>query len=306
MPTYPKPAQTLTASVLQTHTLLNSPTYVSRRLRDVAEQRFIGDAILPQRMLVEGGAVVFETGESIYADRNVQAIPPGSEYPLTTTGDAGTSIAQVVKWGEDTVVTDEAIKRLRINAVENAMAKLVNQTVKHVDSIALSAVSSAVTTTRAAAATWALSTAEQIISDVMQSVASVRGLNDGFEPDTVVSDDARWAFAMAKFIAAGLTPRESADTALLTGQYPTILGLRWLATPNLPVAGQALVLDSTQLGGMADEDLGGPGYVGEVRGIEGKAIREDLKDAWLLRARRVTVPVVLNPSAAVKITGVGV
>jgi hypothetical protein len=64
------------------------------------------------------------------------------------------------------------------------------------------------------------------------------------------------------------------------------------------------VLDSGQLGGMADEDLGGPGYAKvNGQGVEVKSIREDDNDQWRVRARRVTVPVVVEPAAARKITG---
>jgi hypothetical protein len=82
-------------------------------------------------------------------------------------------------------------------------------------------------------------------------------------------------------------------------------GMRFLVSPNLPTAGTILVLDSTMLGGMADEDLGGPGYAsaGGV-GVQVKTIRDDAKDGWRLRCRRVTVPIVVEPAAAYKITGV--
>ena len=50
---------------------------------------------------------------------------------------------------------------------------------------------------------------------------------------------------------------------------------------------------------MADEDLGGPGYVkaGGI-GTEVKTIRDDENDQYRVRARRVTVPVVVEPAAA--------
>jgi hypothetical protein len=304
---YPAASPTLAGDVLTINRFLNSPASVARRLRTIAEQRFIADAILTARLPVGGGAIEYETDEGIYADRNVGAIAPGAEYPLTTVGTGTASIASTVKWGEDTLVTDEAIKRQRMSPVERAMVKMVNQLVKHVDGIATSAVATAVSASQAAAAPWATATAEQIITDITTAVANIRSLNMGYEPDTVILDDLRWAYTMSKFIAAGLTPRESASTPLLTGEYPTILGLRYLATPNLPTAGQAIVLDSNNLGGMADEDLESPGYVRgqDGVGVEAKTMREDKNDRWRLRCRRVTVPVVLNPGAARKITGVG-
>jgi hypothetical protein len=147
-------------------------------------------------------------------------------------------------------------------------------------------------------------TAQQWITTVMLAKQNIAALNQGYDPDTVVLEDIPWGYAMAAFIAAGLTPRESADTALLTGEFPTILGMRWLASPNVPTSGTGLVVDSKQLGGMADEDLGGPGYT-KVNGVgvEAKSIRDDDNDQWRLRCRRVTVPVVVEPAAGRKITG---
>ncbi len=306
--TYPPAAPTLTGDVLTINRFLNSPTLVARRLRTLLEQRYIADALLTGRFNVEGGAIQYETGETIFAADNPRAIAPGGEYPLTSAAPGQASLAKTVKWGQDTEVYDEAIKRQKMNPVNRALTKLANQNVKYVDSIALSAIASGVTATQAAAVAWTGATAEQILTDVAIAKANVLSLNQGYDPDTVVVDDLTWARAMAKFIAGGFTPRESADTPLLTGEFPTILGMRWLASPNLPTAGQALVLDSSQLGGMADEDLGGEGYVnaGGV-GVQAKTFRltgSDDRDGWRLRCRRVTVPVVVEPAAARKITGV--
>ena len=69
---------------------------------------------------------------------------------------------------------------------------------KYVDSIALSAISTAVSATAAAAAAWATATAAQILRDVMLAKANIVALNQGFEPDTVVVDDVNWAYALAR------------------------------------------------------------------------------------------------------------
>ena len=83
-----------------------------------------------------------------------------------------------------------------------------------------------------------------------------------------------------------------------------IAGLTFVATPNLPTAGVALIADTAALGGMADENIGGPGYVSAGAFGQVKTIREDKNDKWRIRARRITVPIVLEPKAAWKITGV--
>lgn len=303
---YPPAPPTLSGDVETINRFLSSPTQVNRRLRTLAENRYIADAILTGRFSVEGGAILYETGESIFSDEAPLAVAAGSEYPLVTTGTGTASLASVVKWGQDTLVTDESIRRRQVDPVNRAMVKLVNQNVKTVDSVALAAVASAVTQSTNAAADWSTATGAQILKDVMLAKANISALNQGFGADTVVVDDINWANAMAAFVAGGYFARESdSSNPALTGMFPVIGGMRWLSTPNVPEANKAYVLDSTQLGGMADEQLGGPGYSNQgPPGVEGKSIRDDENDGWRLRVRRVTVPVVLEPGAAWKIAAI--
>lgn len=303
--TYPAPAPTISGdniTVDALHKFLGNPNLVARRLRTIVEQRFIADRLLSGRYSGMGGAVAYETSESMYSGDNPSAVAPGAEYPLTTIGTGATSIAKTVKWGEDALITDEAIARLRRSAVDRGMTKLVNQNVKFVDSVALAAVASAVTATAAAAADWSTATAKQILSDVGLAKANILALNQGYDPDIIVIDDINWTHAMTTILAAGLMPRENGNP-LESGAWPVILGLTWVATPNIPTADVAIVADSEQLGGMADEKLGGPGYVEVSNGVEAKTIRDDDNDAYRIRTRRVTVPVVNEPAAARKITG---
>lgn len=303
---YPPSAPTLSGDTETISRFLNNPTMVARRLRTLLEQRYISDTLLSGRFTVSGGAVQYETGETIFTTDNPRAVAPGSEYPLTGLSTGTASIAKTVKWGQDTEVTDEAIARQNMQPVNKALIKLANQNVKFVDSIALSAIATAVTSTQAAAAGWATASASQILRDIALAKAAIVSQNQGYDPDTVVLDDTSWAYAYSVFTAGGFLPREAdASNPLVTGAFPVIDGMRFLVSPNLPTAGQVLVLDSTMLGGMADEDLGGPGYAsaGGV-GVQVKTIRQDQDDKWRLRCRRVTVPVVTEPAAARKITGV--
>lgn len=306
--TYPPAAPTISGDNITISRFLQDPTLIARRLRTLLEQRYIADAILTGRYQVSGGSIQYETGESIFTPDDPRSVAPGGEYPLTNPDTGTASIAKTVKWGQDALVTDESIKRRAIDPVNRALTKLANQNVKFVDSVAVSAVSSAVTNTQAAGAAWSGATADGILKDVGTAKTSILGLNQGYDPNTVVVDDTSWLNAMLAFVKAGYVPRETvAGNPAMTGEFPVILGLRWLASPNA-LAGTALVLDSTQLGGMADEDLGGPGYVSaagpNTAPVQVKSIRDDDNDQYRLRARRVTVPVVVEPAAARKITGV--
>ncbi|WP_063017186.1 MULTISPECIES: phage major capsid protein [Nocardia] len=304
--TYPPAAPTISGDNVTISRFLKDPTLVARRLRTLAEQRFIADVLLTARYDAPGGAVEYEQGESMYSDRAPEAVAPGAEYPLTSLSEGTAQVAKTVKWGRDSEITDESIARRKMDPVNRALIKQVNQMVKTIDSVALAAIASQVTQSTAAAASWSGGSAA-IVRDVLKAVANIRALNEGFEPDTIVVDDLTWAIVMSDDKVANLLKREDGLAPIYTGNFPVIAGLRFLPTPNLPTAGQALIVDTSQLGGMADEKLAGPGYVsagGSIPGVEVKTIREEKNDKYLLRSRRVTVPIVVEPKAAWKITGI--
>jgi hypothetical protein len=65
----------------------------------------------------------------------------------------------------------------------------------------------------------------------------------------------------------------------------------------------AYVLDSQNLGFIATEDLGG-GYQQAGDLVQSKVMRLDENDAWRLRTRANFAPVVTDPGAGFKISGV--
>lgn len=305
--TYPPPAPTISTDYQTIHTLLQSPTLLSRRLREIALNRYIADVLLTGRYQVQGGAIQYQQGESQFTDRAPEAVKPGMEYSRTGLGWGPWLVAEVVKWGQDVPITDESIKRLNMDPVNRALLKLVNQNVKTIDGIAIAAIASAVTATMAVTSIWTGSSAV-ILRDVLLAKAAVVALNQGFDPDLAVVDDITYAYVASDPTLTLQWNRESRDTPVYTGSFVSVGGITFLpsAALNIPFGGtSAFVLDSSQLGGMADERLGGPGYVGAgPEGIETKTIRDDDIDAYHVRCRRVTVPVIVEPAAAIRITGV--
>jgi hypothetical protein len=306
--TYPPVQPSLSGDVLTISRFLNSPTLVARRLRTLAEQRFIADVLLSGRIPTTSGSVLYETAETIYSDRAPMSVAPGAEYPLTPISTGTASLAKTVKWGNDAEVTDEAIARQLFNPVDKALTKLVNQTVKTVDGVAMSAINSAVTQYTAAIATWTTGT-PSILRDIARARGKIDALNQGYDPDYLVVDDATYANLISDPGVAALLRRENGAAPVYTGTFPVIDGLTVLRSPSMTSAGTssayALIVDSKALGSMVDENLGGPGYVAsDGVGIQAKTIRDDETDKWRLRCRRVTVPIVQEPAAAWKITGV--
>lgn len=308
--TYPPPAATLDGSltVQQVHYLLASPARIARRIRDLALYRYIADYLLTSHYQVQGGAILYANGEPVFSDNDPEAIGIGGEYPLDTIGAGTLAMAKTVKWGRDAEVYDEAIARMLIDPVNRALTRLVNSNVRYIDSVALGVISSKITRTRAAGANW--TTGAQIIEDVLLAKADTEALEDGFDLDTVVLTALQFAKVVARLIKDGMLPREAENPVLSSGVLPDMLGLTWTKSAHSPVT-DPLLLDRQQLGGMADENLQSPGYVsgGEGVGIEAKVIRlqgSDDRDGYRVRARRVCVPVVVEPNAGIKITGTGV
>lgn len=296
--TYPPAAPTVDSAGIETISrFLNTPTLVQRRLRTLAENRFITDRLLRGDVQASGGAVQFEQNESIFPDRAAEAIEPGAKYPITTLGIGPSLISAVKKWGLDAVVTDEAIRRQLRNPVDRAMAKLVNGVVKQVDSVSLAAINLAVTQTMAVATAWATST--KILRDLLTAKATIVALNQGYDPDVAVVDDLVFAIIVSDPTIAASIPRETANSPVLQGTsaLPVVGGLTIMPTPNLPTAGTAFVADSMALGGHADEVPLGSNSIREENG-------PTVVEGWVLRAKRVTVPFVQEPAAAIKLTGI--
>lgn len=308
MYTYPAPPVTVTqgGSATEVHHFMKTPSLIARRVATLADFSFISDFLLTGRYIAKGGAILYETGEEIFAADAPEAIAPGGEYPLTSMTGGELAAAKTVKWGRDSKVTDEAITRLLMNPVERAMRKQVNNMVRQVDGVALGVIASKVTQTFDTAATGSWTTAKGIIHGALGAKAKLEEdmEEEGYDLNVIVLPPTQYAAVMAEFISSGLLPRESGNP--LTGRaFPDILGLTWTTSNHMPFTDPILV-DNERLGGMADEKIASPGYVqspGTSAGVEVKSIRDEDTDSYKVRARRVTVPVVIEPHAAVRLEG---
>jgi hypothetical protein len=306
---YPPAAPTISNDVLTISRFLNSPAAVSRRLRTLTENRFIADVLLSGRYEVAGGSLQYEQSESIFTAKAPEAVNAGGEYPMSAASPGTAALAGVTKWGQDVPVTDEQIGRFRGRAAEVALVKIANYIVKQVDSVALAAISAATTATSAVTAAWTSPSTMDPLLDLMLAAAAIRSLDQGYDPNVAVMTDAALARMIANSkIISGLT-RESSDNVTAAGirAIQQIAGLTPLPTNNLPVAGTVFVVDTTMLGGLGYERIPSPEYTGDpANGVESWSRRDPQgTDSWILRGRRPIVPVVQEPGASYKLTGVG-
>ena len=304
MPTInpPQPA-TISGDNITVNRLINAPAVLQRTLRTLVQQRLVGDRILTGRIDLTGtGAVNYEVSEAIMMADLAQRVAPMAEYPLTTSGTAASAMANTEKWALGFEISDELIARNRIDVFNRNMIKLANRLAFGFDALILSAVGSAVTQTYAAAAAWSATTA-QPFADVVGAAAVADTLNQGYDCDICLCTPTKWAQAISASGIIDRAPRESDNSLLLTGRIVTIAGFTFIKTTNLPSGVSAMVVDSTQLGTIGWEDLGG-GYLGTADGVQTKRYRLEGNDGWRINGRRVGVPLVQEPGCAVKITGV--
>lgn len=303
--TYPAAAPTLSGDTLTISRLLQNPAFISRVLRTFRDLRFVSDQILTQRFRSNGGAVLYDQSEPFVSSRTVEAVSPGSEYPFADLPTGTAAVAAIVKWGQKTRLTDEEIARSVYpgQAISRSMQKVVNSVIRQVDAVSMSAVQSAAADT-ATAGSWDNATAanRKPLDDILLAVQRIEDRNQGYMPDTLVVSPKAYTYLMLSELIANLRQRETTDNPVYSGQIERVAGLTVLKTPALSTS--ALVLDSTALGGMADEMDGAPGYAVADLAVQVKSIRKDDLDAWDLQGRRKTVPVVQETGAVEEITGV--
>lgn len=306
---FPAAPPSLSGTDLLISQFLATPAAIARRLRTFRDLRFISDQLLQGRMRSSGGAVLFQTGEALVTDRTPESVGPGSTYPYAHIPMPTSGIASVQKWGQKTLLTDEEIARNAIpgDEIDRRLRKVVNAIISTVDALAMSAISSAVTQTFSVTASsgiaWNLANA-LFVRDILRAKAVITGTNQGYVPDTLALNDLAYAYLMSDEKFTNAISRETTTNPVYTGELDRIGGLAIITSPAVP-AGTAYVLDATQLGGMADELDGSPGYAISDLAVGVKAIRRDGEDAYDLQGRRKTVPVILEPAAAVKITNTG-
>jgi len=307
MATYPPAGLSYTDPLLTASRFLANPAFVARRIQEIGDLRYVGATLLSGRQDTTGGAVGYETVESLFADKSPENVAPGSEYTMTAVGDGPAGLARVVKSGQDTLVTDESIARRNMDPVEKAIRKLVNSQGQAIDGSIVSLIASAVTETTPATALWTASSGTEILRDILKAKAAITANNLGYAPNVLLVDDLTGAYLASDPVVSAAMAREDRNNSIYSGRFPVIGGLTVVTTTtaNLPggVGTKAWVLDTNQLGFIATEDLGG-GYQQAGDLVQSKVIRVDENDAWRLRARANFAPVVTDPLAGNTITGV--
>jgi hypothetical protein len=145
--TNPLGPPTISGTTFTVDLALRSPTRVITPIvMDLTVQRFFVDRAFTSAGGVTGGAVVYdEVAIDLYADRDVQRVQPGTEFPEIAFSRRAPKVAEVEKWGGKFHITDEARDRNDAAQFSNAMRQLSNTIVRKINQRGVEVLEAAIT-----------------------------------------------------------------------------------------------------------------------------------------------------------------
>lgn len=290
---YPPAPPTVGNGALTVDLFLNNPPYVQRALEDLTRERFITDYIFTQGPAASGGSVLYDqvTAATLYAERAIQQIEPGSEFPLLTFPEAAPLVATVKKWGGAFDITDEARDRNRVDVAARNLRMTANTIIQKMNLVAIAALDAAPIIAQTASGDWSTG-ATDIVSDLLTAQASINQADLGYMADTVLLNPAQELDIKKDADIRSLLPRENAVyNPLLSTGLSGMLGLNFVVSNRVP-AGTVYVLQRQVAGSYSDE-----------QGLSSEVVPMRDKQMTRVQAWRKTVPFVTDPKSVVKITG---
>ena len=305
MSVYPDVKRDKSLTPEEVHQFLRNPAFVARRMQEMTDLSFVTDYLLRGTADATGtGAIAVEEDGPLFLDDSPEVIAPGGEYPLVTAEDVGGALVALRKKGFDSELTDEKIARSPRDELRRFLTRMANTMIKDFDEFGRSVIASKVTQTHTGSP-W--TSASAIVTDVLASAAKIEELELGYRPNVVVLRPSKYAAVTAAFINGNALPREAGNPLLNGALAFDYMGFTWVKSMYSPTTDPFLA-DAENLGGVASEDIKSPGYSRTDGGIEVKTWRpsgRDDNDSWRTRTRRVAVPYITGPLAALRITGTG-
>lgn len=294
--TYPPSPPTYANGRITVEQFLRTPSRVQRAVEDLTRQRFIADYIFSAGD-AQGGAVVYDRvlAADLYTTRDVQPIEPGSEFPIVDAAETAPIVAAVTKWGGAALITYEVVRRDARDVLARQLTKLRNTITKKVDSIAVAAMTAdASIPTSAGVAAWNNVATGDPITDLEVARSAIDDADMGYTADTILINPQQRLRLMGRADIRNALPRENtAANPLLNGGAALggLLGFTWIVSNRVP-AGTAIVLSRGTIGSIRDE-----------LPLYSRTVDQPDQERWLLMAARVTVPVITDPMAAYRLTG---
>ena len=115
--------------------LANPTRVITPMILDLTSKRFFVDRVFTSAGGVTGGAVIYDVAilPDSYADRDIQQVTPGTEFPIISFSRRAPQVATPEKWGGKFFFTDEARDRNDSGEFTRAMRQLANTIVRKIN-----------------------------------------------------------------------------------------------------------------------------------------------------------------------------
>lgn len=274
--------------------LIANPTRLERKLREINKDQFIVDYLFSQSP-ANGGAVIFDrTDQDLYLDREAQAIDDGAEFPKLTSEDVKSELAMVKRYGGEVDLTFKAVQRNDTAAYRRKVGQLANTVLRKSNLIAVAALNRDEAIPNLVVSTQWTSTSADPLINLAQAQSMIDDSDMGYVSDTVLINPQDSLTLRTRKDIRDALPRENADiNPVLTRDLAGLLDMQYIKSKFVP-KGTVWVTSKQNIGTFADED----------GGVKADTYEEKNRHVHVLQAWRTFVPVVTDPLAAVKITGV--
>ena len=301
--TFPDVQRDRPLTAAEVHAFLRAPSLVAHRMQELTDLSFVTDYLLRGSASATGtGSVMVEEDDLLFLDDTPEVVAPGAEYPSFVSREVLANLIAVNKRGFKFELTDEKISRTPGDELRRILTLASNTMIKSVDELSRAVLASKITTTYTGAAWTGASAAQSIIRDTLKACAEIEKLERGYRASSVILTPTAYAEVSAALINANALPRESGNPLLQGAVSFQYLGLDWVKSMYSPFTNPTIV-DADNLGGVVSEDIGSPDYA-KAGPIEVKTRRTD-RDSHEITVRRIAVPYVTGPKAAIQITDTG-
>jgi hypothetical protein len=279
---------------------LKDPTMVKQALAVIAQRNFITESLFTQGFNAEGGAVAYHESVNQYTEEGAVdnedfAIAEGSEFHQVYMHDVGPQVQRVRKYGIEGWITFEDERRNNLGVIPRLTTRMMNTMVKHLDTVTLNMLMNNNKIRQfPSLGNWNTPTYAGVYDELLQTVAMINNEKTAggqYQADTIVMSYNTYANLIRNvsirdlYIAADIKPNP-----YFVGQMGTIANLNVLWSPYM-VDSHVFVLDKGEIGGVADEEPL------QMKPIE----RDESRELYFLRAKRLTVAFLTDPGAIVRV-----
>jgi hypothetical protein len=290
--TYPAGAPSVSGTTLTVDRALKNPTFLAKRIVPPNTQ-FLSE-LLFRPGTTDSGAVIYAEGsiDNIYPARgDAQQIEPGGAYPMVDVDDVADKVELSKKFGAGYYVLDEAKMRNNFDPIAKGNLKVRNALMRQDAARLLAAFDAKVPSVNSVGA-W--TTSKVWKTDLLQGLNSIKGLQLGFTPDTVVISPNTETTLLLLDDLQNWAPKENANlNPLYNPSLSGLLGLNWVV--NEFASDDKAILLQTKVTGVNVTE----------RALTVEVVREGTRGRNVVLADRFGVPVIDEPGSALVINGIG-